>query len=160
MSLKNARRWAAVYLTLEILWIIFWIGTMLAYQIGLGEEGEFYRLVNELSAFHLVLLPTVAYTMRDSEWHIVLAYIAVIATDLTLVLKMSLHTPQVARDVTWGFGTAMAVCAFGLFISVMMLFWFIFVWSSGIKFRRPGTTKELEPLNGDDMAQKIRLRLK
>lgn len=148
MSLKFARQWVNVYFFLEVTWIVFWFATMLAYQLGLGEDGAAYRLDNALEAFHLVLLPTVAYTLRDPGWDALLGYIAVIITDIAIVLEVSLHTPEIAKEIHWAFGTALTTAAYGLFISVLMLCWFFYVWFNRIKFRKQGSTEELEPLEG------------
>lgn len=149
MSLKFARQWSHLYFVLEIIWILFWFSTMLAYQLGMGKDGAAYRLNNALEAFHLVLLPTVAYTLRDPGWDALLGYVAVIITDISIVLEIALHTPAVAKSIHWGFATAMTTAAFGLFISVVMLCWFIYVWFSGVKFRKRGSTEELEPVDMD-----------
>jgi len=137
MQVKRiVERWATVYFVLEFIWFAFWVAMLIAYQAGLGEDGEFYRIHNILNAFHLALLPTVAYTMRDAHWHIILGYLAVVATDTHAVWTLAAHTPAAAKDISWAYGTSIAVAALGLFISTFVaLIWYIYVKANNHKFR-------------------------
>jgi len=132
----NIERWANLYFVLEIIWFVFWTAMVIAYQAGLGEEGEFYRTHIILNAFHLALLPSVAYTMRDAHWHIIIGYLAVVVTDTHAVWTLAAHTPAAAKDISWAYGTSLAVASLGLFITTFVaLTWYIYVRANNYQFR-------------------------
>lgn len=160
MSLKFARRWAQVYFFLEIVWILYWAATIIAYLAGIGEDGEFYRTIAHLHAFHLVLLPSVAYTMSDGEWHILLGYLGVVITDNAILWDVVFHTPAVSKPIEWAFITSVVRGGFALFITLFVLLWFLYVWYNKIEFKVKGTTKDKPEEAGIPLLNIPKFRLK
>jgi hypothetical protein len=132
---RVAKIWSNVYFFLEFVWMAFWAGTIVAYLAGLGSNGEFYRIYAHLHAFHLVLLPSVAYVLRDGERHIILGFLGVIVTDSAMLWDFIAHTPDASKAVDWAFITSVVRAGFALFITLFATLWFVYVWYHNVKFR-------------------------
>lgn len=135
-----AKGWVRFYFVLEIIWFLFWATLMFAFKFGVNTRGSIYWLGNELAAFHLALMPSVAYGLDDGNKFVVVLYLAVIITDLSRMLEIALHTEEPARSIEWAWGTSLALAAYGVFIGVVALTWFLYVWINNVRFKRAKST--------------------
>ncbi len=112
------------YYVLDALWFIGWFIAMMYITVGVdATDGKDHRYAIIDNAFHFALFPTVAYGFHSGDPKDLIAFVAIMATDLYSTLDAYLH---LYSSIATGAYVANAVIATaGLVISVYAMVCFI-----------------------------------